>query len=41
MIKHATRTAHHISTGSAYTALAEFFVLAVFCTAIMLFFATA
>jgi hypothetical protein len=39
MIKHAARTAQHISTGSAHTAFAEFFVLTVFCTAVMMFFA--
>jgi hypothetical protein len=40
MIKRAAQTAHHISTGSAHTAFAEFFVLAVFCTAVMMFFAS-
>ena len=39
MIKYATRTAQHISTGSAHAAFAEFFVLTVFCTAVMMFFA--
>jgi hypothetical protein len=40
MIKRAAQTAHHISTGSAHTAFAEFFVLTVFCSAVMMFFAS-
>jgi len=40
MIKHAARTAQHIWTGSAQTAFAEFFILAAFCTAVMMFFAS-
>jgi hypothetical protein len=39
MIKRAARTAWHISTGSAHTALAEFFVLAIVCSTVMMFFA--
>jgi hypothetical protein len=39
MIKRTARTARHISTGSAHTAWAEFFVLAVFCSTVMMFFA--
>ena len=40
MIKHAAQTAQHISTGSAHTAFAEFFFLAVCCSAVMMFFAS-
>jgi hypothetical protein len=40
MIKRTAQTIHHISTGSAHTALAEFFVLAVFCSSVMMFFAS-
>ena len=40
MIKRAAQTAQHIATGSARTAGVEFFVLAVFCTAVMMFFAS-
>jgi hypothetical protein len=39
MIKHATWTARQVFMGSANTAAAEFFVLAVLCSGIMMFFA--
>lgn len=38
MIKRATETAQGMFLGTGNTAIAEFFVLAVFCTAVMTLF---